>query len=418
MPILAINFIGTFGFSLVVPFLVVLVERYGGNAVVYGIVGAIYPAFQLVGAPILGKWSDSIGRKPVLLLSQLGTLFSWLVFAGALLLPVTGLLEVKSGLFAGVVVTVPLLVIMIARALDGVTGGNVSVANAYLADVTTGKDRSSSYGLMSVSSNLGFILGPAIAGVLGGSIYGEMLPVLAAVAISLAASAMVAFWLPESRKNLATLQRRAKAGKASDKIQDEGKANLSFAQTLTLPGIPFLLFSYFVVFLAFNVFYTAFPVHALGALGWSVTEMGIYFSFLSLLMAFTNGPVLSRVSKKVSEPTLVVVGALILSSNFAAVAIGGPVLIYLAAVAFALGNGLMWPSLLSILSKTASEKNQGMVQGVAASGGSLASIVGLIGGGFLYQMFGAGAFWFSAGLALFVGVVCVRLTGVMGKKQG
>ncbi len=96
IPILSVNFIGTLGYSIVMPFLIFLVAKFGGNAVIFGILGATYSAFQLVGAPILGRYSDIYGRKPVLLVSQIGTLLAWLLFLAALLLPNISLLEVKS----------------------------------------------------------------------------------------------------------------------------------------------------------------------------------------------------------------------------------------------------------------------------------------------------------------------------------
>ena len=95
-PILLVNFVGTLGFSIVLPFLVFLVTRWGGNALIYGIMGATYSAFQLVGAPVLGRWSDKYGRRKILLLSQLGTLFSWVLFLVALYPPVTVLWESRS----------------------------------------------------------------------------------------------------------------------------------------------------------------------------------------------------------------------------------------------------------------------------------------------------------------------------------
>ena len=95
-PVLLVNFIGTLGFSIVIPFLVFLVTRFGGNALVYGVVGAAYPAFQLIGAPLLGAWSDRFRRRRILLLSQTGTLLSWLVFAAAFYLPMTTLVTVDS----------------------------------------------------------------------------------------------------------------------------------------------------------------------------------------------------------------------------------------------------------------------------------------------------------------------------------
>ena len=188
LPILSVTFVSTLGYSIVIPFLVYLVEQYGGNAIIYGVLGAAYPAFQLIGAPILGNWSDIYGRKKILFLSQAGTLISWVLFLVAMLIPVTNLWKVDSGFLGAFSITLPLLLLFLARSFDGLTGGNISVANAYLADITNEKDRNKNYGRMSIASNLGFILGPALAGVLGATAFGYFLPVYAAIAISTVAT--------------------------------------------------------------------------------------------------------------------------------------------------------------------------------------------------------------------------------------
>ena len=200
-PLLLSNFIGTMGFSIVLPFLVFLVIDFGGNSLVYGILAAIYPAFQLIGAPLLGRWSDTIGRKKVLLISNGGTLVGWIVFLIALFLPVWNLYSVNSVVLGTFVITLPLVVLFLARALDGITGGNISVANAYVSDVSTDKSRSKNFGKMAISSNLGFIVGPALAGILGATIYGEVLPVLAAVFISLIALVVIDFYAKGIKSN-------------------------------------------------------------------------------------------------------------------------------------------------------------------------------------------------------------------------
>src|SRR5215217_4783729 len=211
-PLLLSNFIGTLGFSIVLPFLVFLVIDFGGNAIVFGILSAIYPAFQLIGAPILGRWSDIYGRKKVLLLSHGGTLVGWIIFLFALFLPVENLFNINSALIGTFVITIPLVVLFFARSLDGITGGNVSVANAYLADVSTDKNRSKNFGKMAISSNLGFIVGPALAGILGGTNYKEILPVLAATVVSLIALVVIGFTLKESKPNTAGARAGAGAG--------------------------------------------------------------------------------------------------------------------------------------------------------------------------------------------------------------
>src|SRR5919106_1102272 len=184
-PILLVNFIGTLGFSIVLPFLVFLVKDFGGNAIVFGILSAMYPAFQLIGAPILGRWSDVYGRKKILLISHGGTLVGWMIFLIALFLPINNLFSIDSSIIGTFVITLPLAALFLARAIDGLTGGNVSVANAYVADISSDENRSKNFGKMAISSNLGFIVGPALAGILVATVYGEVLPVLAALILSL-----------------------------------------------------------------------------------------------------------------------------------------------------------------------------------------------------------------------------------------
>jgi MFS family permease len=403
LPILSVNFIGTLGFSIVMPFLVFLVTRWGGNALVYGLIGATYSAFQLVGAPILGRWSDRYGRRKILLLSQLGTLLSWVVFLFAFLLPLEPSWKVDSPLLGSFQLTLPLVVLFVARAADGLTGGNVSVANAYLADITSEEERSTNFGKMAVSTNLGFILGPAIAGLLGATVLGELLPVLAALGISMAATLIIAFRLPESRA--CVLSGDPDLGSVRKVFGQEHKAcvdmkdapKLSLRETARLEGVPLILGIYFLVMLGFNFFYVAFPVYAVGNLRWSVTDTGVFFAVLSLLMVIVQGPILSRVAKKVADCTLVLVGGLVLSAAFAFFATPKGTTIYTGAALMALGNGLMWPSVVSLLSKAAGERYQGAVQGVAGSLGAAASILGLILGGVLFGVLEGSVFLLSAG---------------------
>src|SRR5919112_793263 len=198
-PILLVNFVGTLGFSIVLPFLVFLVMKFGGDAIVYGLLAAIYPAFQLIGAPLLGRWSDIFGRKKVLLLSNVGTSVGWILFLFALFLPAEKSFTIDIVSIGTFVISVPLLVLFFARAIDGITGGNISIANAYLADLSSDKTRSKNFGKMAISSNLGFILGPALAGILGETIYGEILPVLAALILSSVVLAVIMLFLKETK---------------------------------------------------------------------------------------------------------------------------------------------------------------------------------------------------------------------------
>ena len=144
VPLVAVNFLSSLGFSVVMPFLVFLVTGLGGNAFVMGVVGASFSLSQLVGAPWLGGLSDRVGRKRVLLYSQLGGLLAWAIFAVALLAPRIELLRVDSRLTGSFVLLLPLALIVVSRATDGLVNGSISVANAYLADVTASARSSAS----------------------------------------------------------------------------------------------------------------------------------------------------------------------------------------------------------------------------------------------------------------------------------
>ncbi len=433
-PLLLSNFIGTMGFSIVLPFLVFLVIDFGGNSLVYGILAAIYPAFQLIGAPLLGRWSDTIGRKKVLLISNGGTFVGWVVFLIALFVPVWNIYSVNSTILGTFVITLPLIILFLARALDGITGGNISVANAYLADISTDKSRSKNFGKMAISSNLGFIVGPALAGILGSTIYKEILPVLAAVFISLIAFIVIAVMLKESKitatattattttASLVEISEKESIRKVFSCEPKEcykipNPKNLSFLDVFRLKDISFLLVLYFFIFLGFNIYYTSFPIHAVSGLKWTVTEMGIFYSVLSGVMILVQGPVLRKALQKFSEEKLVVIGSLILGVNFALFMFNSTVLVYVALVLFALGNGLMWPSFMSILSKRAGTVHQGVIQGVGSSMGSLASIIGLILGGLLYNLIGPTTFLISAAVIFMVFVMSFKLLKVKKPPQ-
>src|SRR6266487_3460446 len=415
-PLLLVNFIGTLGFSIVLPFLIFLVVRFGGNAVVYGLLAATYPAFQLIGAPVLGRWSDIYGRKKVLVLSNVGTSIGWVLFLFALILPFEATFSIGIAYVGTFVIIVPLLVLFLARAIDGITGGNISIANAYLADLSSDRTRSKNFGKMAISSNLGFILGPALAGILGGTIYGAILPVLAALILSLATVIVIGFLLRESKASSEEILvpeertiRKVFSQECREPYSTVNTKKPRLRDVFKLKHISFLLILYFLIFLGFNIYYAAFPTHAANDLKWSVTQLGIFYAVLSGIMVLIQGPVLRKALEKFSEEKLVIIGSLILGTSFILFVSNNIVSVSGAVILFAVGNGLMWPSFMSILSRRAGSKLQGAVQGVAGSFGGLASIVGLTLGGFLYNSIGGATFLISAGVILVIFVMSFRL---------
>ncbi|MDX1675001.1 MAG: MFS transporter, partial [Longimicrobiales bacterium] len=411
-PLLMVTFIGTVGFSIILPFLVFLVTRLGGNALVYGALGATYSAFQLIGAPLLGRWSDRVGRRRVLLLSQLGTLTAWGLFMVALLLPVEPVLAVESELLGAFVVTVPLLILFLARALDGITGGNVSVANAYLADITPDRQRSASFGRMAVASNLGFVLGPAIGGVLGATALRELPAVWAAIVLSVIALALIRWRLPDADP---CVLEDPPPGEHTRKLMGQEQRDcyrVADGETGPWPApVKRLLVLTFLVYLAFNFFYVGFPMRAAGPLGWSPVGLGVYFAFISVLMAAVQGFVLPWASARLPDASLVLGGGLVLAPAFVLLAGSTLAVLAIGATALALGNGLMWPSLQAILSREADGPEQGAVQGAAGSVAAAASIVGLVLGGAAYTALGTGIFLGAAGITGVVAALSVRWVG-------
>ena len=303
-PILLINFIGTLGFSIVLPFLVFLVKDFGGNAIVFGILSATYPAFQLIGAPILGRWSDTYGRKKVLLLSNAGTLVGWIFFLVALFLPKENILSINSSLLGTFVITLPLLVLFFARLIDGLTGGNISVANAYLADISSNENRSNNFGKMAISSNLGFIVGPGLAAILGSTIFGNALPVLAALILSLVTLIVISLSLKEFKSSPGMMLvpekgtiRKVFAQECKECYNIEDPKRLRLKDVFKLKQISFLLMLYFLIFLGFNIFYATFPIQAVNGLKWSVTQLGAFYAALSRMLVLVEGPVLRKALK-------------------------------------------------------------------------------------------------------------------------
>ena len=291
--------------------------------------------------------------------------------------------------------TLPLLMIFVARIFDGFTGGNISVANAYLSDISTDEDRNTNFGKMGASTSLGFVLGPAVAGILASTLMGEALPLLLAALISLVAIFVINNRLEETNPCVVdTGTFKLKSFRRFFQVEhkncygstDKGKVKTNtWKAILAIPGIPLLYTVYFLTFLAFSLFYAGLPIYANTLLGWSATDLGLFLAYSSLIMILTQGPLLSRLVKVVSNENLILVGSLLLATGFYLLSSNTIIVIYLANTIFSIGNGMMWPSFLALLSSTGTKQNQGAIQGYGNSMGSIASMLGLILGGMLFE---------------------------------
>ncbi|MEM9381251.1 MAG: MFS transporter [Planctomycetota bacterium] len=409
-PILAVQFIGTLGYSIAIPFLVFLVADLGGASWTFGLLGATYSLSQLVGAPVLGRWSDRFGRRPVLIASQAGTLLAWVVFLLALELPVEPL-----GTLAGATLSVPLLLIFGARMLDGLTGGNISVANAYVADLTSGDEsaRQVAFGRMGMASSLGFTLGPALAGLLGAGGDGYTEPIVAAAVIS-AIGMLLCLTLREPRQRCPegppaqpTVTRVL--GQQQRRCDTAPKADAR--ASLRRPIVVGLLGATFAQFLAFSLFYAGFPLHATQEIGWGAAELGVFYTVLSAAMLVVQGPVLARLAGRLAPKTLFALGMAGLALAQLTFAQGNASLLFGGALLFAAGNGIAWPTFQARTADAATEAEQGIVQGAATSAGAVGSIAGLTLGGIAYPWLGSGLFVVAAGVFLAVLAAAPTLFG-------
>src|SRR6185295_6931242 len=240
-----------------------------------------------------------------------------------------------------------------------------------------------------------------IAGALGSTRLGDRLPVYATLGVSLAAAAVIGWYLPEGHERTSTAVPHAHHRRWG-----------ALGEALGIPHGGRMLVLYFASYLAFNFYYSAFPVHAIQNLGFGITASGAYFAILSVLMVAVQGLVLPWASRRWTDIQLMVAGSLMLCANFLLLLTTNLAAVGASVALFALGNGVMWPSAVALLSKVAGEEEQGLVQGVASSAGNLASIAGLIAGGLVFETLGAWTFMLAAALITVAGAVALPLRGL------
>jgi DHA1 family tetracycline resistance protein-like MFS transporter len=373
------------GFGIVIPVLPYYIEGFGATPFQLGLLVASYSVMQFVFSPVFGGLSDKHGRRPVLFFSLLGTSVGFLMvgLAGALWM-----------VFAG-------------RILDGITGGNISTAQAYIADVTTRKDRARGMGLIGAAFGLGFVLGPAIGGVL--SRFGTHVPFIFAACLALANAIGVFTYLPES------LPKEKRAGHSS-----KGNRFLQIFDSLRDARFRSLSILYFLIVTAFSIMTTSFALYTQERFGYNAEQNGWLFAYIGILAVLMQGGIFGRLAHAIGESALLVIGSLILAASLFMVPYVGPqwggLAGLLAGMAFfAVGNSLANPAATSLASKVAGEHEQGKALGIMQSGASLARAVGPFLAGFLLNTAAgvvndhslAVAFWTAAGImfAAFVGAL-------------
>ena len=350
-------FIDLVGFGIVIPVLPFYVEGTKFNATprAVGLLVASYSVMQLIFTPILGRLSDKYGRRPVLLASLLGTSLGFLILGFA----------------------TTLWMLFLGRIIDGITGGNISTAQAYIADVTTPENRAKGMGMIGAAFGLGFILGPGIGGVL--SRWGINVPFLFDAGLAFCNAILLYFTLHET----VTKDHPARASAATGRWSQ-------LLQSLKQRSLAVVLLIYFLFIVAFSMMTTSFSFFTMYRFGYDAHDTGWLFVFIGVVSAIVQGGLIGRLVERFGESALIVTGALLFTASLFVLPLTGPQtgLAWLLIVggAFAFGQSLATPALTSLASKSAGRGEQGAILGVTQSVASLARTVGpLISAALIYS---------------------------------
>ncbi len=288
LPIFIIVLIDLLGLTIIIPLLPLYATKFGANPFVIGILGAAYPIMQFIGAPFLGRLSDRYGRKPILIISQIGTLIGFL-FLG----------------FAN-----SLAILFISRIIDGISGANIATAQAAISDSTTEKTRTQGLGLIGAAFGLGFIIGPVIAFVslaLSGNNY--QVPAFVAAVFSTASILLTTFWFEETHPE-------------SARTQAQNKNTFSFnamLEAIRHPAIGLLLLLIFSQQLAFGGFEQILSLFTLNRLGLNASGNAVIFVFVGVVVVAVQGGLIGKWSRKYGDLRLVYTGLALLAVGLTAI---------------------------------------------------------------------------------------------------
>jgi DHA1 family tetracycline resistance protein-like MFS transporter len=369
------------GFGMILPMLPFYGQKFGATAGQVGLLFASYSLAQLLFAPPLGRLSDRIGRRPVLVTSIAGSVLAYVLFAFA----------------------PSLWVLVLARGLSGIAASNYSIAQAYLADVSKPEERSKAMGLIGAAFGLGFVLGPAFGGTLAhfGGANGDRAVALAAAGLAVVNFLFALVWLPESLP----AELRSRSGR-NPWFDIRGFATL--AGNTPLFG---LLVLYFLVTFCFSLMEATLALFCQGKFGWGTPQISWFFLYIGVVLVFVQGGMIGPLVRRFGEPRLILSGIVLMAIGLYLLP-WAPTVLFLALTGalLAIGNGIHSPTALGLISRMTDESEQGGTIGVSRSFSALARTLGPPAGTFLFGFAGVRSagwpFWAASGilvLALFYG---------------
>ena len=337
--------------TIMIPLLPFYAVHFGASATVVGLLMSSYALCQLIAGPFLGQWSDRMGRrKPLLIVSQLGTFVGFLMLAAANSLPM----------------------VFLARIIDGLTAGNLSLAQAYIADVTEPKDRAKSFGLIGIAFGVGFVIGPAISGFLAKR-YGFACPILVAAALSACSVLCTSLLLPKVEPRIAgNAGATGPAGKRLGVLDWSG-----YAEYFARPGLGKLLWEFFFFAFPFTLSLGGFALYASQRYHMGVDNISWIYLYAGVLGVILQGGLIGRLVKKFGEHNLAKTGYLSAGIGYGALAFTSTTGQLVGATTFSsYGMGILRPTITSLITQKAARHEQGVVLGLTQSITSVSAVVG------------------------------------------
>lgn len=398
LPVFLVVFVDLLGFGLILPLLPYYADSYGATPIIVGLLTASYAAAQLLGAPLLGRLSDRHGRRPILLISIFGTMLGFLLLGIAE--PLGRAIANQIG-NAGLANPLIIGLLFVSRITDGLTGGNISVAQAYITDVTTDKNRAQGLGLVGAAFGLGFIFGPATGGFL--SSWGFAVPAYVAAGLALINMIAVYFKLPESLTAEKIAQNIAK---------EEDKPSFSIKAlwiALNRPSVGPLLNIRFFFGMAFSTFQTIFALFAQYRLDLDAQATGFILTYVGILSVIVQGVVVGKLNQRFKDKHLIILSTILMSLSLAAWAfIPNVIALLVVMIPLAFSGGILNTIVNSALTKTVAPEEVGGTLGLSTSLESLTRVIAPSLGGVLLGKIGTWAPGLMAALIMVFVSIYVR----------
>lgn len=347
LPILGITFIDIVGFSMLIPMLPYFVTHFGVSAFVVGLLMSTFSLCQFISAPLWGSISDRIGRKAVLIISQIGATIGW------------AMLGLAPNIAAALALA-PIVVVFLARIVEGISGGNISITQAYVADLVVPRERARAFGFISAMFAAGMVFGPLGGGILYAK-FGFAVPFLTAAGLQLVTLALTIFMLPESHAR-------------SD--EKERFSIREFLSSFSKPQLARYLWQKLAIALALYGWFAVFSLYFQRQLGFTLTETDYFFSIFAIFNVVMNAVVVGRISSRLGDRWMSNIGLASLLVGFAVLPFVHSVAFMVATqIFFAFGMALANTGITALISGAASDRDQGKVLGTSSSLDSLSGIL-------------------------------------------